>query len=591
LFFAFYGGAQYAAADTFTWTGNSGTLPGTGNNNWTNLFNWQGGIPDNDGTADIVMPDTPRDNPNVNQPWSIKSFTFQGPGNYSVNGDPLTLNDITHDGTGAVTFKNSVGVSGAGAVWRAGSGPMTFNGAITGSEFLTLLAPQGITFDGSAANTLSGPVSINEGTLVLSKSSLNGAIAGNLRINGGTARWGASDQVTEQPGTAMVISNGGVADVNGKDEIFAQVGLSSGGRVESTGGRLVIETLLLQDASEVDLGAGELRIQGLISRFGNSSTSTSRIAADVISLGSTENVFSVVDSPAAVELEVAGEITADFESAQVQKVGEGALRLTRANTYQGGTTILAGTLIVDNPTGSGTGTGTVTVQIGARLGGSGAIAGTVGVALDAAIAPSGLSGSPIGSLAIGGLSMNTTSQFEVQFNQALPVQGRRDVLTVTNNASLNGILVIENLNANLLPSPSATHTILAAASITGSFANAPNGTRLDTVDGSGSFIVNYGPGSAFDPTNVVLSDFLAEGIAGDFDNDGDVDGRDFLVWQRGGSPAPLSPGDLADWKSNFGATGGIGAVPEPAAGMLVAMGFAAVAICRGRLAGRSRGVA
>jgi hypothetical protein len=25
-------------------------------------------------------------------------------------------------------------------------------------------------------------------------------------------------------------------------------------------------------------------------------------------------------------------------------------------------------------------------------------------------------------------------------------------------------------------------------------------------------------------------------IAGDFDNDGDVDGRDFLVWQRGSTP-------------------------------------------------------
>jgi len=31
------------------------------------------------------------------------------------------------------------------------------------------------------------------------------------------------------------------------------------------------------------------------------------------------------------------------------------------------------------------------------------------------------------------------------------------------------------------------------------------------------------------------------GISGDFDNDGDVDGRDFLVWQRGGSPAAARP--------------------------------------------------
>jgi hypothetical protein len=48
---------------------------------------------------------------------------------------------------------------------------------------------------------------------------------------------------------------------------------------------------------------------------------------------------------------------------------------------------------------------------------------------------------------------------------------------------------------------------------------------------------------------------------GDFDFDGDVDGRDFLVWQR--NP---SVGDLADWQSNYGVgslTANSTAVPEP----------------------------
>ena len=39
---------------------------------------------------------------------------------------------------------------------------------------------------------------------------------------------------------------------------------------------------------------------------------------------------------------------------------------------------------------------------------------------------------------------------------------------------------------------------------------------------------------------------------GDFNNDGKVDGRDFLVWQRGGSPTPLSATDLAAWQSHYG---------------------------------------
>jgi hypothetical protein len=57
-----------------------------------------------------------------------------------------------------------------------------------------------------------------------------------------------------------------------------------------------------------------------------------------------------------------------------------------------------------------------------------------------------------------------------------------------------------------------------------------------------------------------------DGIAGDFDADGEVDGADFLVWQR--NPAV---GNLADWKTNYG-TGSLTAsiaVPEPAAGLLL----------------------
>lgn len=54
---------------------------------------------------------------------------------------------------------------------------------------------------------------------------------------------------------------------------------------------------------------------------------------------------------------------------------------------------------------------------------------------------------------------------------------------------------------------------------------------------------------------------------GDFDGDVDVDGRDFLIWQRGLSTnGPLSPTDLSDWQANYGPGGlaAVTAVPEPA---------------------------
>ena len=58
---------------------------------------------------------------------------------------------------------------------------------------------------------------------------------------------------------------------------------------------------------------------------------------------------------------------------------------------------------------------------------------------------------------------------------------------------------------------------------------------------------------------------------GDFDLNGVVDGKDFLLWQRGGSPDPLSATDLAVWEVAYGSTlisPVVTAVPEPASWML-----------------------
>jgi autotransporter-associated beta strand protein len=70
---------------------------------------------------------------------------------------------------------------------------------------------------------------------------------------------------------------------------------------------------------------------------------------------------------------------------------------------------------------------------------------------------------------------------------------------------------------------------------------------------------------------------------GDYDNDGDVDGRDFLVWQRGGSPNPLSASDLAIWQTNYGTNQPLAAttaVPEPGSLALIALSFATLVLSK-----------
>jgi hypothetical protein len=52
---------------------------------------------------------------------------------------------------------------------------------------------------------------------------------------------------------------------------------------------------------------------------------------------------------------------------------------------------------------------------------------------------------------------------------------------------------------------------------------------------------------------------------GDFDGDGDIDGRDFLAWQRGESFDPFSSSDLELWQAEYDAPPVVAsvAVPEP----------------------------
>ena len=78
----------------------------------------------------------------------------------------------------------------------------------------------------------------------------------------------------------------------------------------------------------------------------------------------------------------------------------------------------------------------------------------------------------------------------------------------------------------------------------------------------------------------VISYTLADapaGQAGDFDDDGDVDGNDFLIWQRGDSPSPLSPGDLSDWQAHYGAAPPplvvANALPEPSSLLIASIGL------------------
>ncbi len=101
--------------------------------------------------------------------------------------------------------------------------------------------------------------------------------------------------------------------------------------------------------------------------------------------------------------------------------------------------------------------------------------------------------------------------------------------------------------------------IITATSILGTFAT----ETLPALAGGLEWFVNYSATSV-----ELISTF-----AGDFDFDGDVDGFDFLNWQRGESPDPLSQSDLNAWEMNYGMVAPLvaasAAVPEPSSMFLI----------------------
>jgi hypothetical protein len=71
----------------------------------------------------------------------------------------------------------------------------------------------------------------------------------------------------------------------------------------------------------------------------------------------------------------------------------------------------------------------------------------------------------------------------------------------------------------------------------------------------------------------------------DFDIDGDVDGNDLLLWQRGDSPDQLSYSDLAVWEAYYGTNTNFlaassSAVPEPVSGIMLLCAMIALLMCR-----------
>jgi T5SS/PEP-CTERM-associated repeat protein len=103
----------------------------------------------------------------------------------------------------------------------------------------------------------------------------------------------------------------------------------------------------------------------------------------------------------------------------------------------------------------------------------------------------------------GNYTQQSTARLEIEIGG--PAAFDSDIVNVSGTASLGGQLQLALINS-FEPIAGQTFSVMQAGSLTGTFNNVPNGKRLVTNGGLGSFVVSYGPGSAF-PNQVRLTDF------------------------------------------------------------------------------------
>jgi hypothetical protein len=187
-------------------------------------------------------------------------------------------------------------------------------------------------------------------------------------------------------------------------------------------------------------------------------------------------------------------------------------------------------------------------------------------------------------------SRSTTNPFEGGAVIAIPLDANGVPDINVSGGMMTNVTTIETIGDDLAHSSGAQLEFDAAGNLyvanSGVVAGDPNATaqlvQVLSPGGSTKAITTSAGGFSVVP-------FVQPTEDADFDNDGDTDGSDFLIWQRGLGPGDNSDGDadgngqvngadLGIWRTKFGPTGGATAVPEPGT---LALGLAALLLAFG----------
>src|SRR5678815_1644901 len=314
---AVFAGASSANAAALTWTGlglddNISTVA-----NWSPVQAPVGG-------DFLTFGGTTRLTPQLAADLAVASITFKNTaGTFTLGGAGIyTINTggVTNSSANTETINNALILAGAQS-WNANSGILVFNGAINNGGFL-------LTINGGKNTTIAGTLSGAGG--------LTNTGGGTLTLSGANTYTGVN-----------TLSAGQVAI--GSDTAFGTGSLVlDGATIQSSGGNHSVANSISVTANTTFSPANDLTFDGSTSLTGNRSLTVS--GAGIVTFN--------------------GIVSDASGSRRLTKKGTGTLVLNGANTFKGGLTFNAGTLVLGNNAAAGT--GTLSLGTGTLQGGGGA---------------------------------------------------------------------------------------------------------------------------------------------------------------------------------------------------------------------------
>jgi autotransporter-associated beta strand protein len=467
-----------------TWSGNGGS------GSWNAGGNWLGGVVPVSGTATAItftgtnQLATTQDIPNP--PFILNSLTFDAAaGAFTVAGNELRFagatNTLTQSSANPISITAPVSFNASGSIGGAGAGSLTLanlavlQGTLTLNRNVTVGALTIGSINGTAATlntgsnvlTLNGDVTFVQlatppsGDANTVPATINGII--NL---GGANRTFAGTYSSSNPqidltinatitGTGGFVKGGSPSDFRswiqlnaantytgptilqaGSEVLVAGVdnALPSGTALTVSGTSTVNYSAIVlnPDLTFTGPGRGTSQTVGSLSdggtSFGEIHLGTNNNSTAVLTIG-TDNTSTTFS----------GLIT---DSGRIVKVGTGTLTLTgTTNDFSGGTTINAGTILVNGQTGtqSGLGSGDVTVNVGGTLGGTGQALGAVTLA-GRIQGGDGVTAAGNPTLTTGAVTFSNGSTLRVAVGGATPA-------TVTNSQVTTGSAAFNRVNS------------------------------------------------------------------------------------------------------------------------------------------------